>query len=844
MSLKLETVDVGGIGKPYTQTDLLDRACQGLDKYISDFYAREAGVGRTLRDRQMPAFEEVRNLFAQGKDKGYVKLPTGVGKTVLFSEIIEATGLNTMVVVPTTILISQTGDALSRFAPDISYGRVFTNVRELGEQVTITTYSSLVAGLRRGFINPENYQLLVLDEGHRGLSKLRADSINQFPGVLKLGFSATPSFSPSKNLGELLENKIYEMNIGEAVEQGMLAPFTVWLAKTEADLSKVKITSNGEYNQQELERIINIHSRNKAAVDLFKQLPGGLAIAYCTGVKHAEALAELFRQNGVSAAAISGKKTSKEKTAIIDAFSKGEIRVICNSDLLIEGFDQPQANICLNLQPTLSHVTAEQRGGRVLRLDPNNPNKDALIVDFLDKVSGPRHPISFAAVAKGAQFTKQLPGNGGDSSNGGRPRVFSGVEIEVEGLEVITEVQEVMRIANESIREINELSTKEWISPYNLEDDLGRSGPTIKKMANGFRTEHPEWFQVVAGKRSGPMEYIHHDLVEKLREQIAQLKKPPSGWLLQQEVAILLGRSRSYTRASLISFRNQYSDLYGWYTDNLGRPCAYYAPDLAQVMRKELPKAPKVEEGWLTISATSHRLKKSHIAVKNLADKYRSSHSEWFQPGLDEHNRSQNFLAPELVKIINEEVSGFTPPPKGWMSATKAAKDLKVDVKRINRIKREFRVEHSDWFSTHETQNFKRPTEYSSPEFLEAAKGIIDAKNGVDQRPDEVRKPPVETVKFTPKDGELLVVEVSGKSSRVRKIVGALNGLAAVTLEQRVALFCFAIWEDNPSDIGKIAELLKITPAQVRSNINLIIDDPKLEALLNRFHKVYASRLG
>ncbi len=172
---------------------------QGMGEYLEmlnnlDLYIalhKSDAQERTLRERQITVFEDLRNFLEEGGKEGYIKLPTGAGKTVIFSEFIEAAGLRTLVVVPTQILVDQTKDRFSEFAGDIDVGRIYTRAKEHGRQVTVTTYQSLVPQVERGEINPREYQCLILDEAHTALTGKRIDAIDKFDHAIKLGFTAT-----------------------------------------------------------------------------------------------------------------------------------------------------------------------------------------------------------------------------------------------------------------------------------------------------------------------------------------------------------------------------------------------------------------------------------------------------------------------------------------------------------------------------------------------------------------------------------------------------------------------------------------------------------------------------
>ncbi len=462
------------------------QALNSLDTYITDHI--EGNGEATLRGRQFTVFEDIREFLEHGGSEGYVKLPTGVGKTVLFTELVEAMDLRTLIVVPTRLLIGQTEEKIEQFAPDLEAGKVYARAKQYGRQVTIITYQSFVYQLTSGTLKPEDYDCLILDEAHVSLSKNRANAVKQFTHAVKLGFTATPQYSEKKKVSSLLETEIHSMTIREAVEdEGLLSSFSSIVARTDTDLSKVKITSSGEYDETDLGKAVNIQSRNQAAVDLYRQaFDGQLAIAYCVGIKHAEKVAGLFNAEGVPAAVISGGTPEKEQKKIKEKFKNGEIKVLCNADILIAGFDEPRASVCLNLRPTRSRVIAEQRGGRVLRLDEDNEEKHATVVDFIDRGLEKNMPVLFADVADGAQFLRRKKTSPG--GRGGRP---SPLLIDIEGLEVIVDAEEIMRIV--SLSNVESKKQSYLLSLDQLRKEVTEAGITQWQEYVQERKKHKGW---------------------------------------------------------------------------------------------------------------------------------------------------------------------------------------------------------------------------------------------------------------------------------------------------------------------------------------------------------------
>ncbi len=419
-------------------------ALNSLDSYIQNHHAEDGK--KKLRGKQIDVFENLRDFLEAGGQNGYVKLPTGFGKTVLFIEFIKAVNLKTIIVVPTQELVTQTEKSIRKHTPDLEAGKVYEKAKEFGRQVTIITYKSLIAQLKSGNINPADYDCLVLDEAHEALGEETRKTVEQFD-CLKLGFTATPDFSTEKGVRDLLETEIHKMTLREGVESGHLCSFVNRLVRTSADISKVKQTG-GELDEKQLAEAVDVASRNEVAIKIYKErFEGKLGIAYCVGVKHAEKLAGLFREAGVSAESIDGTMDYNERKEILGRYERGETKILCNADLLIMGFDEPKASVCFRLRPSKSAVVVEQSSGRVMRLDEDDPDKLAWIFDFVDMGTDESGVVLFAQVANGSFIANPNSKWGKSNSDSGTGDIKTKVpDIEIEGIEIISDEEEIMKI--------------------------------------------------------------------------------------------------------------------------------------------------------------------------------------------------------------------------------------------------------------------------------------------------------------------------------------------------------------------------------------------------------------
>ena len=90
----------------------------------------------------------------------------------------------------------------------------------------------------------------------------------------------------------------------------------------------------------------------------------------------------MFKQAGISAAAVHGKMELEERRKVLRQFEEGAIRIITNCAVLTEGFDSPLVDSILLCRPTKSEGLYIQCVGRGTRVSPGK--RDCLVMDFVD----------------------------------------------------------------------------------------------------------------------------------------------------------------------------------------------------------------------------------------------------------------------------------------------------------------------------------------------------------------------------------------------------------------------------------------------------------------------------
>ena len=458
----------------FYKAKVLINALNNLDDYI---VAQEKGEHRVLRGRQIPVFNEIRDALERGVDAGYVHLPTGVGKTVLFTQLIEATKLKALIGVPSLPLVKNTGKEVEKRTTK-TYGEYTGKQKDTSQDITTITYPSLINAVREEKVGKEEFPLIILDEAHKALGHETEKAINSLSGI-KIGFTATPNYSAEHAVSKLLPEEIYTMTIREAIQEGLSCRTKTIHAYTEVDMSSVPI-QKGKYDEEGLEKALNVKGRNVAALELYKNKFSHLkAMVNCCGIKHSKAVAELFQEQGIKAAHIDGTMSDTERDDIIGKLETGEIMVVTNAKLLLEGFDEQSLAVALNLSPTLSFINAEQRGGRALRLEEGNASKWAYVVDFIDK-NPKKKQVLFSEILEGDII---LPSNNGEREKiqlvTAEEEISEEVpinfeDLNIDGLRVVVNTKEILEVTKQYQESREVIERKKWTYESLRQDVLAK----------------------------------------------------------------------------------------------------------------------------------------------------------------------------------------------------------------------------------------------------------------------------------------------------------------------------------------------------------------------------------
>lgn len=331
-----------------------------------------------LREHQIEALDELAVRLRAGASRTWVDAPTGSGKTITFCALAAALDGSAVILVPRRNLAEQTATALSTFFPQVDF--TVDGVASIGRPgVAICTYQAALRN--QDDADWDSVTLLVCDEAHTTLGAQTRKMIDRAEKAVVVGFTATPA-TTTGHVEQVFGPVAATLDRQSAIDRGILCPLRSLRVERAVDLSDVTRV-RGDFDQASLGRALDRALWHRACAEVWAEhfMPLGLAgVAYTATVAQAHALADEMTERGVKAAAVSGQTQTRELQRVLKDFGAGKIDVLCNADLLTEGWDETRASVVMHLAPTTSERVFVQRLGRVMR---PAPDKEAVSVEFL-----------------------------------------------------------------------------------------------------------------------------------------------------------------------------------------------------------------------------------------------------------------------------------------------------------------------------------------------------------------------------------------------------------------------------------------------------------------------------
>lgn len=368
-----------------------------------------------LRPYQRACVDAIYAHLRNRDDNPCAVVPTAGGKTPIMATICRDAVTQwqgrVLILAHVKELLEQTADKLRVVCPEVNFG-----IYSAGLKRRDTTHPVIVAGIQSIYkkaCDLDPFDLVLVDEAH--LIPLEGDGMyRQFladarvvnPNLRVVGFTATPfrlKTGPICTDDGFLNHVCYEVGVRELIRDGYLCPLISKAGKTKADMTALHVRG-GEFLADEVESLMDQDALVRAACTEIVEYAAArnACLIFASGVKHGQHIVQtLLNDHGHKCGFVCGETPLAERDATLARFKAGELKFLCNVNVLTTGFDAPHIDCVALVRPTMSPGLYYQMVGRGFRLHPSKEN--CLILDFGGNVlrHGPVDEIQVTTLERG-----------------------------------------------------------------------------------------------------------------------------------------------------------------------------------------------------------------------------------------------------------------------------------------------------------------------------------------------------------------------------------------------------------------------------------------------------------
>ncbi len=333
------------------------------------------GTQKTLYDYQVQDLTSIFDYLEEAPDNANLlyQLPTGGGKTVVFSEIarrfLELKQKKVIVLTHRIELSLQTSRMLSEF--QVKNMIINSEVKALDasddHQCFVAMVETLNNRLQEGAIELSNVGLVIIDEAHyNSFRKL----FKYFEDSAILGVTATPL---SSNIKLPMKDNYAKLIVGESIESLIEKKYLAKanMANYDVSLKTLKLGIHGDYTVKSSDELYGNHQMLGKLIKSYEELAQGTkTLIFNNGISTSRYVYETFKKAGYDIRHLDNKNTASERRQILDWFAKTDNAILTSVSILTTGFDEPTVETIILNRATRSLTLYFQMIGRGSRIIP------------------------------------------------------------------------------------------------------------------------------------------------------------------------------------------------------------------------------------------------------------------------------------------------------------------------------------------------------------------------------------------------------------------------------------------------------------------------------------------
>ena len=344
---------------------------------------QEQKIGKKLYDYQKEDLEQIFERFEScpSNYKLLYQLPTGGGKTVIFSEIarryIKQKKKKVLILTHRIELCRQTSSMLEVF--NVNNKVINSQVKELPDADQYMAFVAMVETLNNRLnekkIDLSEVGLVIIDEAHHNsFRKL----FKFFDHTFMLGVTATPLSSNIKlPMKDTYQELIVGSSIASLINKGFLSKATIY--SYDVGLGTLKVGINGDYTVSSSEELYTSDDmRSKLLYAYEQRAKGKKTLIFNNGINTSRYVYETFRVKGYDIRHLDNTHSKKERAEILKWFKEKPDAILSSVSILTTGFDEPTIETIVINRATRSLTLYFQMIGRGSRVLPDKSTFDVI----------------------------------------------------------------------------------------------------------------------------------------------------------------------------------------------------------------------------------------------------------------------------------------------------------------------------------------------------------------------------------------------------------------------------------------------------------------------------------
>ena len=264
-----------------------------------------------------------------------VQMPTGTGKTVLLAEQVKSEERRVKnpcvwIVVHRRELVEQIEETLAKQL-DSSLFTFPSSLNPLDSSL-FPLHSSLIKVFSIQWLSrhyhelDERPSLIIIDEAHHAVARTYKEVMDAYPEAKKLGLTATPCRLNKHGFTDLFDVLLQSWSYNKFIADGWLSLYDYMSVKADSMDQQIvfglnKRGADGDFSLREMSEKLDVRPSIERLCDtVMRYAPDKKGIVYAIDIKHAEHIAEYYRERGLYAVAISSKTPAEERKSIIERF--------------------------------------------------------------------------------------------------------------------------------------------------------------------------------------------------------------------------------------------------------------------------------------------------------------------------------------------------------------------------------------------------------------------------------------------------------------------------------------------------------------------------------------------